>query len=181
METITDHKNKRIFITGPVDDKFIEVYKFVYELLNDYDNKEEWLKTPIELHIDSYGGDAFVPLSLHNLVKSIPERPKIYTYNMNKCESSALTLFLLGDKRFAYTNSTFMIHDISMYMSYKINRPSLNSALYMTEQQAELLYKMYKEKTKLTKKDISKITDYNLDRYMNASEAFELGICNSLI
>ena len=65
----------------------------------------------IELEISSYGGDVFEGIEMFNDIKQYSkEKGKVTTVNKSKCMSIASLLFLAGDKKKAYSNSTIMIH-----------------------------------------------------------------------
>lgn len=64
---------------------------------------------PIHLHIQSEGGSIPDALALIDVMLSI-DTP-IYTYCHGYCHSSAFYIYLCGQKRFAYYNSEFLIHN----------------------------------------------------------------------
>lgn len=63
----------------------------------------------INLLISSPGGQTGVAMSFYDLVKSI-YRPRLWTVGAGDVDSSAIVLFLAGEKRFLTANTTMFIH-----------------------------------------------------------------------
>ena len=64
---------------------------------------------PVNLVINSQGGDIQATLGIIDCIDSIPN--KVYTYALAKCSSAAVFIFLNGDKRYVFKNTIFTIHE----------------------------------------------------------------------
>lgn len=65
----------------------------------------------IEVHISSYGGSVYEGVEIYNLLRNYSaSKGKVTTVNISKCMSIASLLFLAGDVKKAYANSTIMGH-----------------------------------------------------------------------
>lgn len=65
----------------------------------------------IEVKINSYGGDVFEGIAMFNMLREYSKnKGKVTTTNTSMCASIASLIYLAGDTRKAYENSTIMIH-----------------------------------------------------------------------
>lgn len=65
----------------------------------------------IEVHLASNGGDVFEGVEIHNLFRNYSKtKGKVTIVNTSKCMSIASLIFLAGDVKKAYANSTIMGH-----------------------------------------------------------------------
>lgn len=72
----------------------------------------------IEVEISSYGGDVFEGVDMYNeLKKYSKEKGKVTTIITSKAMSIASLIFLAGDIKKAYSNSTIMIHKAWTWMA----------------------------------------------------------------
>ena len=66
----------------------------------------------IEIHISSFGGSFYEGMEIFNLIRNYSKtKGKITTVNISKCMSAGSHIFLAGDIRKAYANSTIMCHN----------------------------------------------------------------------
>ena len=108
----------RIYFYAPVtDSSVLELIK----ILRSLDIEMQVLalrlkvsKVPIELHIHSGGGDLFAGLAAVDVIRSL--KSPVHTYVEGSAASAATLMSLAGDKRFMYTNSFMLIHQISSLM-----------------------------------------------------------------
>lgn len=62
-----------------------------------------------QIFIHSNGGDANVIFSMIDLLKKFD----VTTIGLNTVQSAGMTLFLSGNQRYAFEDTTFMIHDVT--------------------------------------------------------------------
>ena len=69
------------------------------------------LSGDLEVRINSYGGDVFEGIAMYNILRDYAEnKGSVTTVNTSICASIASLIFLAGDKRKCYENSTIMLH-----------------------------------------------------------------------
>ena len=165
-------KERIIFVVGPVEDYMANVIIAQILFLESEDPKKD-----ISLYINSPGGSVTAGMAIYDTMQFC--KPEISTLCIGQAASMGAVLLAGGadKKRFALTNSRVMIHqplggfqgqssDIQIHAQeiHKV-RESLNSIL-----------------SKHTGNDINKITqDTDRDNFMNASEAKDYGIIDSVL
>jgi len=66
----------------------------------------------IEIQISSFGGSFYEGMEIFNLIRNYSKtKGKVTTVNLSKCMSAGSHIFLAGDTRKAYANSTIMCHN----------------------------------------------------------------------
>lgn len=172
-------KTNRIYLfTGPLDtENFRGLYEFLYANIHTPLDVDD---SPIEIHIDSDGGDASYPLIINSLINSTKQRPEIHTYNIGVCQSAATSLFLVGDKRFAYDGSYFMVHNIKTSFSSESNN-SIKNMYAVSENIERNTFNFILEKTKIKRNELKKIFNSNSMYYYDAKQALTLDICTKIL
>jgi len=165
-------KERIIFVVGPVEDYMANVIIAQILFLESEDPKKD-----ISLYINSPGGSVTAGMAIYDTMQFC--KPEISTLCIGQAASMGAVLLAGGadKKRFALTNSRVMIHqplggfqgqssDIQIHaQEIQKVRESLNSIL-----------------SKHTRNDINKITqDTDRDNFMNASEAKDYGIIDSVL
>jgi len=118
----------------------------------------------IEIHINSYGGEAFTVVQLLNALKNTNATVNIFVEG--RCMSAATFLLFAGDTLNVDEHSSFMFHTYSTGMVGKSGELSTNIA-HSTEWFNNFVRSIYKDF--LTEAEISSILD-NKDIYMTATE-----------
>lgn len=130
--------------------------------------------TPINLRINSLGGDVFDGLAIYNVIKKRTAKTTVYIEGI---AASIATIIALGaDEVVMSENSLFMIHNASggaMGESKDLQKTAevLNK---ITRQLAEV----YESKTGLSQETIQDMMDE--ETCLNAQEAFELGFIDTI-
>ena len=165
-------KERIIFIVGPVEDYMANVIIAQILFLESEDPKKD-----ISLYINSPGGSVSSGMAIYDTMQFC--KPDISTLCIGQAASMGAVLLAGGskNKRFALPNSRVMIHqplggfqgqstDIQIHaQEIQKVRENLNSIL-----------------SKHTGNDINKISkDTDRDNFMNADEAKEYGIIDSVL
>lgn len=176
VEQIKSKLAKReIWINGSIDDSIIpNAIMHVHEW-NEQD-ANIMNPTPIKLFINSPGGHVTTTLALLGVLKE--SKAEIHTYNMGRAMSGGFLLFLAGDKRFAYKDSTFLMHGCSRWISYSTADNLLVDAEHSVEVN-ERLFSYIKSRTRIPMKEIK--ASANVDKYYWGDQAFEKGIVTNLL
>jgi ATP-dependent Clp protease protease subunit len=97
-------ENRMIFITDITEDSMARLFKAILVMQMQSDE-------PIDVYINSSGGSVYDGLALYDLLND--SECVINTYATGKVFSFAIPLFLVGDYRYATTNTSFMVHQVS--------------------------------------------------------------------
>lgn len=130
---------------------------------------------PIEIHMNSEGGDAYAMLRLYDEIRSCPCQVKFFGSG-SVC--SAATWIMAGcDERYLHINTTVMVHDGSEGFDGK----HTDSQIYAEEMKRlqSLLCQIYAENSRMPAEfwlDISQ-----RDTYLTASEAVSLGLADKVL
>lgn len=169
---------RKLFLSTPVDlepvQKIIEGLTFIneYDRLNKVKNPE-----PIQLFIDSPGGLVYKGLSLINHIKR--SKAPVHGIVTGTAYSMAFIILAACDKRIAYENAKLMYH-LPSYVQ-KGNLRTQDLRVKRTTEVWEEMNKIIIKKTKVTKRDLEKITSSGDDWFLTPREAKKLGIIDKII
>lgn len=130
---------------------------------------------PIELFINSEGGEIFSTLSAVDRIRSsiIP----VHTYVEGLAASAATLLSVVGHKRFIRKNSFMLIHQVSggLWGSFAQFKDEVqNLELIMT-----CIRRIYLNYTKIPETDLDEILKH--DTYLDANECIKHGLADEII
>ena len=130
--------------------------------------------TQIVLIIASFGGsvDTVTPI-LETLKMSGKE---IVTIGMQHVASAATTIFMAGDRRILFPNTTFLIHESSLRNIEGMAQSVLENAAKDAKGKTELIWQPVIEKTSLTRRLIKSRCDGGRDWYLTDEEIAKYGI-----
>ena len=114
MNSYIDGRN--IYFSDEITEATMGWLTFKIQSINLSDNEEEeklkdYTRKPINLYISSYGGSVYDVLGAYDIIKQ--SKTKVNTYGFGKCMSAGLTLFLAGEERSVYKNTTVMFHSLA--------------------------------------------------------------------
>ena len=81
------------------------IIRAIYQMVDSCEN------TPIHIIINTYGGGAYQMFALYDAIRQSP--CEVITYGIGAVMSAGTMLFLAGDRRVVYPNTTFMFHSIA--------------------------------------------------------------------
>lgn len=130
------------------------------------------------IFISSVGGDIDSAIRVYDFLKSIPN--KIHTIGFGQVDSSAITVYLAGDKRSALIDTRFRIHEPTYYIHEK------GALLSYYEERINLFKELDKRMkviaSKETEKNVSIINKlYQDGKILNSREAKNIGIVHDII
>lgn len=134
--------------------------------------------SPIHLFLQSDGGVAMDGYSLVDIIRwsSVP----VYTYCNSYVSSSALDIYLMGEKRFVFPHSRIMIHRVKSSVD-NLTLPELNIAVNNAQIIEDFGKDLLKERTNLTDDQIKQIYSTNTDFWCDYKTAIAYGIATDLI
>lgn len=143
-----------------------------------YDNLDH--NEPIELYINSLGGDATALINIYDVMQMV--QAPIKTICIGKCYSAGAIILATGSKgeRYAFNNSKIMIHGIQCTFpipGYDVTN-SKNYYEFLEEHNDVVLQILAKH----TEQSLEKVkSDCKQDVYMDAKQALEYGIIDHII
>ena len=130
---------------------------------------------PIEIHMNSYGGDPYAMLRLHDAILCSP--CQIRFYGGGSIMSSATWIMAVCDERYLYPNATVMVHDGSEEMEGK--HTDVQIGAMESKRLQELLYDIYANNSKMPRAFWQEVCQRDL--YLTAEEAIWLGLADKLV
>jgi len=172
-----DDDSRSVFLVGDVTE---EVIKAVTEKIIHLSEKRP--KRPINLIINTYGGDVDDTFMLYDMMKYIPT--PIHTVGLGKIMSAGCLLLAAGEKgeRKIGKNARVMYHlgwDHTVGTIFE-----LRASLDAFEKQEQQYDAAFAEETGLSIKEVEKLYNKNgptADKYISAQEALDLGVVDEII
>jgi ATP-dependent Clp endopeptidase proteolytic subunit ClpP len=130
---------------------------------------------PIEIHMNSYGGDPYAMLRLHDEILASPCQIKFY--GGGAIMSAATWIMACCDERYLHPNATVMVHDGWGGTEGK-HTDTLIWAKEETRLQ-DLLYDIYTTNSHMPKEFWADVCQRDL--YLTASEAVSLGLADKVL
>ena len=164
--------NRKLFLFGPIDEK--TVYSFTAQML--YLMEDE--QSPIDIYINSPGGEVNSGLAIYDLIQSC--KAPINMYCIGMAASMGALIFAGGKKghRFMLPHSKVMIHEPLIPNGVGGSASSIKSTADSILQTREILNGILAKHTGKTLEEINKATDH--DNFMTANEAIEFGLCDKV-
>jgi ATP-dependent Clp protease protease subunit len=131
---------------------------------------------PINLYIDSYGGQVYQCLGLIGIMdKSVVPVHTIVTGTAMSC---GFIIGISGHKRYAYNTSTFMYHQVSGGVVGKLK--DMEADVVETKRLQLILEQITLSKTKITINDLEDNYKCKNEWYITPTEALKLGIIDEI-
>lgn len=163
-----DVPNRKVMLDEDVDETSMGwIYRSIEKMVEN-DNEK-----PIELIINSYGGEVYAGLALYDLLEKI--ECQINTHAVGASMSMGLILFLAGDRRTAGERATFMAHSLAGGIEGKLSDMKID--VKEADRLNNILLDILTEKTKKSKKWWTTEIEHK-DKYYSTKRAKQLGIIN---
>lgn len=180
------HKSAAWYRFTNKDDGRVEI--FIYDVIVNYqfdedevtakgfidDLKAAGKKTPIDLHINSPGGNVFAGLAIHNAVKR--HQGEVVVYIDGLAASIASVVAMAGNTIIMPDNALLMIHN--PYGLAMGSAADLRKAAESLDKAKSGLMSAYKGKSGLEDETISSMMDE--ESWMTAAEALDLGFADQV-
>ena len=132
------------------------------------------IDTPLNVHINSYGGEVAEGLAMYNMLKNF--KHEITTICDGFACSIASVIFMAGNKRIMPKSSLLMIHNAWSRATGDSN--DLKKAAEDLEKITQPSIEIYKEATGLNEVVIKEMMD--VETWLSADEALDLGFATSI-
>ena len=127
----------------------------------------------ITLHIHSDGGCAFSGLFAMDLIGKY----NVTTIAEGMCASAATFMLLGGKVKKMSKHSLILIHEITSLVGWT-RFTELQNEMHNNQLLMDMITSIYRKKTKLGKKDLSKML--KTDKYINDTQAMEYGLVDEI-
>jgi ATP-dependent Clp protease protease subunit len=151
------------------DDEYLKKLYAVHDI--------EYKPQPIQMYIDSYGGAVYQCFGLLGVMDK-SETP-IHTIVTGAAMSCGFMILISGHKRFGYSHSTPLYHQVSSGFYGKIQ--DMEEHLEESKRLQKKIETLTLERTSISKKKLSQILKNKIDWYMSAEEALSLGVIDGII
>jgi ATP-dependent Clp protease protease subunit len=178
--------DRNLFFSEQVDQKSIsELTKKIIEIneTDDFNEKIyscynlEYQRQPIKIYIDSYGGYVYQCFGLLSIIEA--SKTPIHTIVTGCAMSCGFMILISGHKRFGYSMSTPLYHQVSTGFEGKVADMELD--LIETKRLQKMIEQITLKRTKITKQKLSEIYKQKIDWFMNAKQALQLGVIDEII
>ena len=144
------------------------------ELANSVRDQLAKTKGPVELHIDSQGGDVFAGLSIYNML----QRREVTVFVDGIAGSISSVIALVGEERPQISETgTFAIHN-ALINQTQGNHHDLRQVASSLEKFSDIVASVYEKKTNLKLDEIKELM--NAESIFTANEAVELGFAKEI-
>ena len=178
IEFAVDVDDSVVYIIGEIED--FGLYDFMVRCRAIIKNREEGDDSPINVIIDSVGGDVYEMFGMIDYIESLEKNSniKINTICRGKAMSAAAMILACGTgKRLASKRSTIMIHEGSSMQAGKSS--DLKAAHKYNSHLEAMANSILGEKTNKDKQFWSEQS--KTDLYLSAKDALKLGVIDGII
>lgn len=180
VDALKDRREKNaskglIILNGIFDEKMLEYVYF--ELLSKIEDKTI---ESITIYVHSDGGQTTALLPMVDLIAS--SKKPIGVVALGRAYSAGAMLLLSGHKgrRYAHRHTEILLHEVSINGGYrKVSEMTLDTERVVKLN--EMLCKMIADKTKMTKKQITRYMRSTRDEFITAEDALKYGIIDKII
>lgn len=137
----------------------------------------KYKRRPIEILIDSYGGDCYAIMGLVGVMEQ--SKTPIHTIAVGAAMSCGFIMLICGHKRFAYKHATPMYHSVSSGVWGKIKE--MEEDVVETKRLQIWFEELTLKKTKLDPVKLKDNYEKKQDWYMTAIESKEFGVIDEII
>ena len=169
-----DAKERIFFIDFDIDQYLLEIERKILQCNRADKDIPVWERKPIKLFIYSYGGELDAMFSFIDVV-ALSKTP-VWTINVGIAMSAALVMLLSGQKRFALSHSTALIHSGSggTQGTYEQSESAMNNYKKQVIKMREYIM----AHTTIDKKTMTK--NQAKDWYLDADEQVTFGIVDKI-
>ncbi len=136
---------------------------------------------PIEFIISTEGGDASDMFSIYDTVRHLRDELVIQTFGLGRVMSAGVLLLACGTKgqRKIGKNCRVMLHGVASASAGNIS--NLKTEMAEIKKMQEMYVDALVEETNLTKAQLKRMVNKNVNVYISAEEAVEYGIADIIV
>ena len=133
--------------------------------------------TPIKLFLSTCGGGCYDGIALHDVIEG--SQTPVEVICTGKIMSMGIIAALGAGVRKGYSNTTFMIHQVSGISFGKIR--DMEDSVAEASRLNSILFRIIRSKTKVSQERLDEIILQKKDWFLTSDEALELGILTEII
>ena len=143
--------------------------------------KDPEKKKPIEFYLSTYGGSADDMFALYDIMRTIRQTSEIHTLGLGKVMSAGVLLLAGGTKgkRRIAKNCRVMIHSVAAGNAGALH--DLTNELEAIQDLQNMYTRCLAAETNMTEDDIKDMLNRNVNVYLSATEAVQLGIADIIV
>jgi ATP-dependent Clp protease protease subunit len=157
-----------------------ELYK-AYDVPEEEVEEEPAEEEPIEMLVSTHGGNTVDMFAVYDTMNLVKQDVDISTIGLGKVMSAGVLLLAAGTKgkRKVGAHCRLMLHGVSAGHVGEIHnlKNELEEAQWMQDRYIECL----SENTSMTKKQITRLFDKQINTYFDAEDAIDYGIADEII
>lgn len=179
-------KEREIYLYSDVNQtSILGLTKSIHEINNDDGliaqmcavNGMNYNPRPIKLYIDSYGGAVYQCLGFLNVMDK--STTPIHTIVTGCACSSGFIIAINGHKRYCYSKSTYMYHQMSVVQMGELQEIENRQIEYQRLQ--DIVHDHVGNKTGISLSQLKKIKEHKKNQFFNSAEALKLKIVDEII
>ena len=171
-----DLKERKLYLTYEIDESVVS--EIVYYIMQ-FNKEDKGIpveeRKPILLYMSTPGGSVADGFSLIDTI--IASKTPVYSINIGYNYSMGFLINMVCHKRFAFPNSTYLMHDGTSFNYATTNK--LFDAMEFQKKQEKRVEELVLRKTKITKDVYDK--NRRIEWYLFADEAKEYGVCDLIV
>lgn len=179
-------RDRDLFFSEQVDQKSIvaisraitEINKDDDELVKLYSIHDmEYVRKPIRIFIDSYGGQCYSCLGLLGIMGR--SKTTIHTIAVGAAMSCGFLILISGHRRFGYEYCTPLYHQVSSWERGTIQ--DLKEGLVEVERLQSIVETITIKRTSISQDKLKDVREKKIDWYMSADDALKLNVIDEII
>ena len=171
-----DLEKRKLFLEGEINEEtFRQIGYYILKFNEEDKDIPVDKRKPIKLYVCCYGGSVISGLTLINIMRS--SITPIHTIVVGQAYSMAFYIGISGHKRFAFPQSTYLIHDGGI--GIQTSSGKVKDYVAFDDQINKKLQALVTEYTKLTVEELGE--KERVEWYLFAGEAKEKGIVDYII
>lgn len=178
---IIESKNNHIYLYSDINNKAaFEMKKTFDKVKLEIANLETkyGVRSPIHLHINSFGGCLFSAFSIIDTIRLAQQEGfEVYTYCEGKVASSGTLISVHGDKRFMGKNTVLLIHQLSSAFWGKFTE--IEDEMENCNMLMKKLQSFYKDNCKFKKKDLENLLKRDL--WLESNDCLKFGLIDEIL
>lgn len=174
-------EDKGIYITDIDSESAESIIKAIIKI-NNKDNASEkekngFVREPINIYVNSYGGCAYSMLSIINAIEN--SKTPVHTHCIGVAYSAGLGVFLAGHKRIGYRYSSVMYHSVRGWASGDIKE--IEEDLELKKKLQNKYDDIITRKTNITQETLADKVENKIDWFIFAEDFEKLKIADDII
>lgn len=157
-----------------------EAYEDINRQLNQL-NRSSVEMPPLTIILNTPGGDCYAGLAMHDFLKSTNYKGGLEAVAQGHVMSMGIPILLSipFENRFAYPNTTFMMHSASGLAIGCVDE--IEDSLAEIKRLNKIVYKIITDNTKITEEQLEHYEERKKDWIIDAETALELGLISKIL